>query len=282
MIGVMIKKICLMCGVLGLVVFSGVAGAAEVPAVVNDTYVYDGAGVIDDAAEVDLNAKLRSLEQDTSAEIFVVTVGGLDGAAIEDFSYKVANEMGIGQEEHDNGLLLLVSPPEGTRNVRIEVGKGMEGIFNDAKVGRILDADFVPYRENGDYQGGIVKTVDSLIAETRDNAEWVGKAAADEDIWVVFVAFLFIIAVFIFVIVASLRSAYKMGRKEIVRKGLTENQKMWAVIGIGMAVMSRNNEEFRRKHGNGGGGWFGGSGGGGGWSGGGSGGGSFGGGGATR
>ncbi|MFV0484774.1 MAG: TPM domain-containing protein, partial [Candidatus Saccharimonadales bacterium] len=170
------------------------------------------------------------------------------------------------------------SPPEGKRNVRIEVGKGMEGIFNDAKVGRILDADFVPYRDAGNYQDGIVKTVDSLVAETRDNAEWVGKSYTDEDIWIVFAAFGFMIVVFVFVMVVSLRSAYKMGKKEIARKGLSENQKMWAVIGIGMAVMNRNNG--RRNGGwHGGGGW---SGGGGGFSGGGSGGGSFGGGGATR
>ena len=277
----MIKKIYLIAVALGLVVFSGTAGAVDVPSVKNDTYVYDGANVIDDSVEADLNSKLRSLEQDTSAEIFVVTVDGLDGVSIEDFSIRVANSMGIGQEEYDNGLLLLVSPPEGRRNLRIEVGKGMEGIFNDAKVGRILDNNLVPYRDDGGkYQEGIVKTVDSLVSETRNNAEWVGKSSTDEDIWIVFVAFGFMVLVFLFIMIASFRSAYKLGKKEIARKGLSENQKMWAIIGIGMAVMNRNNN--RRNGGwHGGGGFFGG-GGGGGFSGGGGGGGSFGGGGATR
>ncbi|MDR3297951.1 MAG: TPM domain-containing protein [Candidatus Nomurabacteria bacterium] len=275
MMEIMIKKIILAAVVVGVTVFSGVVGAVEVPKVQNDVYVYDGAGVIAESVRIELNGKLRELEKDTSAEIFVVTVDGLDGEPIEEFAYRVGNEMGIGQKEYDNGVLLLVSPPEGTRNVRIEVGKGMEGIFNDAKVGRMLDADFVPYRAEGDYQTGIVKTVDSLVAETRDNAEWVGKTVDDGE-WVVFVAFGFMLLVWGFVMFMTFKSAYDMGKKELKRKGTTGKRGMWSVIAVGMALMNKNNGKGGWR---GGGGMFGG---GGGFSGGGGGGGSFGGGGATR
>lgn len=274
----MIKKIVLVLGIVGVMAFGGVVMAMEVPAVKNDTYVYDGAGVIDDNVEVGLNNKLRNLEKDTSAELFVVTVDGLDGGAIEDLSHRTANEMGIGQAEHDNGLLLFVSPPEGTRNVRIEVGRGMEGIFNDAKVGRILDADFVPFRENGDYQSAIAATVDSLVTETRDNAEWVGKASApDEDAWIILVVFGFVLVVFV-IVVANVRRAHKLGIDSLKKKGKSDI-KYWAAVAAGMAIINKNNENFRNRHSSDG--WHGGVGGGG-WSGGGSGGGSFGGGGATR
>lgn len=258
--------------VVGVMILTDVVGAAEVPAVKNDTYVYDEAEVIDEGVEVELNGLLRSLEEDTSAELFVVTVNGLGGEAIEEFGYRVGNGMGIGQAEYDNGLLLLVSPPEGVRNVRIEVGRGMEGIFNDAKVGRILDEDFVPYREKGNYQEGIRQTIVRLVGETRDNAEWVGKDSMNED-WVV-IGFFGVVGVVILGIL--LFGIYMEGRQNRARKGRS-NAGFWATMAIGFAVIRERN----RSEGLIGGIWKVG-GGGGGFGGGGSGGGSFGGGGATR
>ena len=41
------------------------------------------------------------------------------------------------------------------RQVRIEVGYGLEGIFNDAKTGRILDNIVIPYFRGGDFGAGL-------------------------------------------------------------------------------------------------------------------------------
>jgi uncharacterized protein len=59
----------------------------------------------------------------------------------------------IGDKALNNGVLLLVAV--GDRQSRIEVGYGLEGALNDAKVGQIQDEYFIPYFERGDYEQGI-------------------------------------------------------------------------------------------------------------------------------
>lgn len=73
----------------------------------------------------------------------VVTVQSLGGRDIESYSIGLAREWGIGDKDDDSGVLLLLST--GDRQVRIEVGKGLEGSLTDGKSGRILDSYAVPY-----------------------------------------------------------------------------------------------------------------------------------------
>jgi uncharacterized protein len=115
--------------------------------------VTDLANIIDAATEADLDRRLDQLEQKTSSEIAVVTVTSLDGVPIEDYAVRLFKEWGIGQARSDNGVLVLVAPTE--REMRIEVGYGLEGILPDGLAGQIIRENFTPrFREN-DYNGGI-------------------------------------------------------------------------------------------------------------------------------
>ena len=115
--------------------------------------VTDLANIIDAATEADLDRQLDQLEQKTSSEIAVVTVTSLDGAPIEDYAVRLFKEWAIGQAKTDNGVLVLVAPNE--REMRIEVGYGLEGILPDGLAGQIIRENFTPrFREN-DYNGGI-------------------------------------------------------------------------------------------------------------------------------
>ncbi len=276
------RKPILLLSIISIITMSTPVTAAQIPTVQRDTYIYDTANVISDDQESTLNQKLLSLELQTSAELFIVTVPGLDGEPLEDFSIRTANTMGIGQKEHNNGLLLLVSPPEGRRNVRIEVGRGMEGIFNDARAGRILDEYFVPYRDQGDYQTAIIKTTETLITQTTENSEWVGKpeqAQLQEALPALIMVP--IILLFVFSMIAA--GAYQTGKN--AAKKSKKDLKFWAILALGFSLINRNNHRNRGPWGNNHGGFFGGGFGGGGFGGGGggfSGGGSFGGGGASR
>ena len=49
------------------------------------------------------------------------------------------------------------------KRVRLEIGKGLEGILNDAKCGRILDEYFVPHRENDEYAKATNLAVQAVI-----------------------------------------------------------------------------------------------------------------------
>ena len=132
-----------------------------IPKVEADVYIYDADNLLDESVEEEINNMLIDLEKKTSSEFAVITVESLLGKQVEDYSIKVANGLGIGKEDKDNGVLLLMSRSD--KRVRLEIGKGLEGILNDAKCGRILDEYFVPYREKDEYTEATKLTVQAVI-----------------------------------------------------------------------------------------------------------------------
>ena len=133
-----------------------------IPTVKADVYVYDDGNIIDDDIEKQLNSLLITLEEKTSAEVAVITIESLLGKEIEDYSINLANTLGIGKADKDNGVLLLIS--ESDVKVRLEIGRGLEGCLNDSKCGRILDDYFVPYREKNEYSEGTYQTIQAIVS----------------------------------------------------------------------------------------------------------------------
>jgi uncharacterized protein len=229
--------------------------------------VVDQANLLDPATEQALTKKLAALEASSTDQLVVVTVNSLQDQEIEDYGYQLGRAWGIGQKENDNGALLIVAPNE--RKVRVEVGYGLEPILTDAFSSQVLRDDILPSFRDGDYQAGVVKGVDALIAQlSLDPAEAQARAQAaaaqqtdtkaESIIPVVIIA-----AIFVFMFLIAMRSG--RGRRSNVGSVL-----LWAA------------SEALRSSGRGGGGWGGGGGGFGGGGGGfGGGGGSFGGGGAS-
>lgn len=115
--------------------------------------ITDLANVIDAGTEADLDRRLDQLEQKTSHEIAVVTVPSLDGAPVEDYAVRLFKDWGIGQAKRDNGVLVLVAPNE--REMRIEVGYGLEGVLPDGLAGEVIQRNFIPHFRNNDYNAGI-------------------------------------------------------------------------------------------------------------------------------
>ena len=97
------------------------------------TFVNDYADIINPEEEIELNSVLNNLYEKDIAEFAVVTIKSLEGKDIESYSLNLAQEV-LGDEKN-NGLLLLVSLED--KKYRFEVGRGLEAILNDAKVGRI-------------------------------------------------------------------------------------------------------------------------------------------------
>lgn len=116
--------------------------------------VNDFAGVLSPGQEQTLLTMVRDVETATSAEIAVVTVSSLGGASIEEYASRLFHEWGIGRKSLDNGVLILVAPTE--REMRIEVGYGLEGVLPDGLAGEIIRTDFLPRFAKGDYPGGIM------------------------------------------------------------------------------------------------------------------------------
>lgn len=126
-------------------------------------FVNDFADVLSDAAEDQIYAQGVALQQKTKAQVVAVTVPSMDGDPIEDFAYDLANGWGIGEAEKDSGVLLLLAVEE--REVRIEVGSGLEGQLPDGKTGRILDNYAIPHLQEDDYSTGLAKAYQAIVNE---------------------------------------------------------------------------------------------------------------------
>ena len=142
--------------------------------------VVDDASLLSYPEEVAVTADLKALEDKSSDQLVVVTLPSLQGYTIEDFGYQLGRRWGIGTAKWDNGVLLIVAPNE--RKVRIEVGRGLEGILTDALSSIIIDNGILPRFREGDFAGGIKNAVrDIALVLTGDAAEVEARAKARND-----------------------------------------------------------------------------------------------------
>jgi uncharacterized protein len=116
--------------------------------------VVDGAGILSAEAQQKLTAYLAEHEQQTGNQVVVATVKDLGGTDIADYGYQLGRAWGIGQKGKNNGALIIISPS--TRNVRIEVGYGLEGDLTDAQSKLIIENVMLPAFRKGDYDGGVI------------------------------------------------------------------------------------------------------------------------------
>lgn len=129
-------------------------------------FVNDFAGILTDQQKNELESQLTNFEQQTGNEISVATIPSLDGDTIENFAVRLFADWGIGKKNKDNGLLILVAPNE--REVRIEVGYGLEGDITDAQSYWIIQNTILPAFRNNDYYSGIsgaVHTITDALAK---------------------------------------------------------------------------------------------------------------------
>ncbi len=132
----------------------------------------------------------------------VATVDSLQDRDIETFANLLFRKWGLGDKKTNNGVLLLVAPKE--RKVRIEVGYGLEGVLTDALSKLIIVNGIAPRFKKGDFDGGVTRGVDDIIAIlTTDTSEWQKKPDlrqnAPEDLFVVLLPLVIFLVVFIIV-----------------------------------------------------------------------------------
>ena len=124
--------------------------------------VVDQAGVLSPAAKRELETTLAAHENNTTNQLVIVTTRSLGGRAIEEYSLELGRRWGIGQKDKDNGALLVVAPND--KQVRIEVGYGLEGTLTDALCGVIINRYVIPEFKKGDIEGGVKIGAQKILA----------------------------------------------------------------------------------------------------------------------
>ena len=182
-------------------------------------YVSDYAEVIDDEMEAQINALAAAIEENTTAEIAILTITSLEGQNIDQFAVETFEQWGVGQKDVSNGLLIVVAVDD--REWRIEVGYGLEGAITDAMAGRVGRARFVENFRAGEYGIGIYEVVTDFKALIEKDPSVVSVYAAqeraeDKEFWMIMgyagmFVFLFVYAFGIYLLTD------KMKRKKPIR-----------------------------------------------------------------
>lgn len=155
------------------------AGAIEVPYL--GGRVNDLANMMSPDSEQRVEQLLTQLEQQTGAQVAVLTVASLEGDPIEDFSLRVAETWKLGRGQFDDGALLVISRDD--RLMRLEVGYGLEGAIPDILAGRILDEQLRPRFRNGDFGGGIEAAAASIATLVSGEGELPPPTRSSRGSW---------------------------------------------------------------------------------------------------
>lgn len=130
-------------------------------------YVNDVAHLLDNATKKSLTERLAELEEKTGDQIVIVTLPTLAGNDIETYSNSLFRTWKLGQEKINNGVLLVIAPNE--REVRIEVGYGLEGELTDALSAVIIDSFILPNFRKENYQKGIIEAIHAITKVITEN-----------------------------------------------------------------------------------------------------------------
>lgn len=132
-------------------------------------YYVDEAGMIDEKLGARIDHLAATLLAQKKTPLYVVTISSLGSHAagnmgIERYATALFNHWGIGRQDHNNGMLLLIS--KGDRRARIELGADW-GSGNNPMAQRVMNRLIVPAFVRGDYATGIGDGVHGLDAMAR-------------------------------------------------------------------------------------------------------------------
>ena len=167
------RKILICSAVLALAAAAGLA--LEVPYLAGR--VNDLADLLSPAAEARIEEQLAALERETGAQGAVLTVPSLEGDPLEDFSLRVVDTWKLGRKGVDDGVLLVIAREE--RQMRIEVGYGLEATLTDVGSKRILSDVMTPRFRQGDFDGGVEAGVAAIAATVRGQEDAIPLAASE-------------------------------------------------------------------------------------------------------
>jgi uncharacterized protein len=117
-------------------------------------YVVDDANILSQATRAQLTQTLGDFQRTSHKQVVVATIKTLQGTPIEDYGYQLGRAWGVGEKGKDSGAILLVAPAE--RQVRIEVGYGLEGDLTDAISKQIIEQIILPAFRTGDFNRGVL------------------------------------------------------------------------------------------------------------------------------
>lgn len=175
----------------------------EIPS--NSSPVVDQAGILSSSDKFRLEDYLKA--QKIFAQIQIWIFKSLEGEPIESLSIRAADQWRLGTKKEDNGILILVAQED--RQMRIEVGQGLEGRIPDVLAARIIDQIMVPQFRRGDFYLGLREASEQIVQlavstgdvkippalDTQAQAQGSRRKASSFEVWI-WLAFIILSLIF--------------------------------------------------------------------------------------
>lgn len=123
--------------------------------------VTDLSGTLSPAEISALERKLLAFESQRGSQIAILIVPSTAPETIDQYSIRVVDHNKIGRKSVDDGVLILLAMQEA--QLRIEVGRGLEGAIPDVAAGRIRREIMNPQFRAGKFYAGLNAGVDTLM-----------------------------------------------------------------------------------------------------------------------
>ena len=143
--------------------------------------VTDLAGMLTINQQQELEATLAQYAANRGAQIAILLIDNTAPETIEQYGIRVADTWKLGRKGIDDGVLLLVAKnnPPALKRLRIESGRGTEGVLTDIQAKRILEDIIAPYFRKQDYYGGLAAGT-AAIMTVLDNETFPAPAKQDQ------------------------------------------------------------------------------------------------------
>lgn len=127
-----------------------------------DYNIYDEANVLSTESKDYIKKTSYDLKKKTGGEIAVVILENIEEGYAKEKATEIFNEIKIGDEDLDNGVLILMAVS--SRDIQIEPGYGTEGFITDAHSARIYRkmAEVIK-SNNDDYEAGILEGYKDIV-----------------------------------------------------------------------------------------------------------------------
>jgi uncharacterized protein len=114
----------------------------------------------------ELKGIISKHEKETSNQIVIVSVDTFEPfKTLFQYSLELGNYWGVGQIGKSNGIMIVFGIK--MRQIRIQVGYGLEDKLKDEEVKMIIDKVIIPEFKNGNYFNGIKKGLLEIIEEIK-------------------------------------------------------------------------------------------------------------------
>lgn len=124
--------------------------------------VNDYSGILSAEQAAELEQRLVAFNDSTSNQIVIVITPTIEGDDEQAAAQRVGEAWGVGQDEFDNGLVILIkskTEEEDWGAVALATGYGVEGVLPDIYCKRIIDDEMLGPLGEGDYYRALAQAL---------------------------------------------------------------------------------------------------------------------------